>query len=243
MSLMQLLCKTCGAPLKSEHINLENCLAKCEYCNALTYFGDEFRPNRTSANEYGSRYDLEQKNNLTKHARFRVEEQGGELLVTYRWFTWAAIFLAFFCVIWDGFLVMWYTIGLTQGAPWMMFLFPLLHVAVGVGLTYTTLCMFLNSTEIRVDAQQIRIAHGPLPCGKNVVLATNQLEQLFCKEEISRGKNSTSYKYHVMAKIKGESDKKLIAGLENPEQAIYLERLIEKHLKIEDRLMSGEHRL
>jgi hypothetical protein len=239
---MQLVCKTCGAPLKSEHINLDNCLAKCEYCHAITYFGEMMHPSRTSADEYNQRDWLEQKDKVERHARFKVEEWGSELAVSYSWFTWGVLFLVFFCVIWDGFLVFWYGIGLSEGAPWIMFVFPLLHVAVGVGLTYFVICCFINSTTIRVAGGEIEVKHGPLPCGKTQRVTTAELEQLFCKEEISRNKNSTSYKYHVMARLTGGADKKLISGFDDATQAVYLERLIEKHLRIEDRALSGEHR-
>lgn len=228
--------------MKSENINLDTCLAKCEYCHAITYFGDEMRPSHASAEEYHNRDWLEQKDKVERHARFQVEEWGNELTVRYSWFTWGVLFLLVFCVIWDGFLVVWYGIGLSAGAPWIMLVFPLLHVAVGAGLTYFVICCFVNSTTIRVTDGEIAVNHGPLPCGQSQRVTTAELEQLFCKMEVSRNKNGNSYKYHVMARITGGSDKKLISGFDDASQAVYLERLIEKHLRIEDRVMSGEHR-
>src|SRR5690606_5247899 len=83
----------------------------------------------------------------------RVGQGGGGLVFTRRWFQPVFLFLAFFCLMWDGFLVVWYgiafaTLGTAKGPGLMMFVFPLIHVAVGVGLTYYTICGFFNRTEV-----------------------------------------------------------------------------------------------
>jgi hypothetical protein len=240
---MQIVCKTCAAPIKAENLNLENCIGKCEYCNSLTYFGESMRPAKASVEQYREQGWTEQKDALERHARFEVQEEGDDLVIRYRWFTWSILFLMFFCVLWDGFLVVWYVIGFASGGPWMMFIFPILHVAVGVGLTYAVVCSFVNSTEIRVNRQEISVSHGPLPCVKNEHLPASEVKQLYCVEKVTRNENSTSRKYHVMAAWRGGKHKNLITGFQDASQAIYLERLIEKYLQIEDQYVSGEHRL
>ena len=66
-----------------------------------------------------------------KPNRFVVEEFGSELTVSYRWFTPALFFMVFFCLFWDGLMVMWYSIAISQilnGQPaaWAMAAFGLL---------------------------------------------------------------------------------------------------------------------
>ena len=42
------------------------------------------------------------------------------LTLGWRWFTPLSIFLAIFCVGWDGFLVLWYSVALGEDAPLVM---------------------------------------------------------------------------------------------------------------------------
>jgi hypothetical protein len=92
---------------------------------------------------------------------------GGELFIRLSWFQPVLIFLAFFCVFWDGFLVFWYTMALAHpgrgNMMWLPVLFPLIHVAVGVGLTYYVIAGFLNSTRILIDDEFVHIRHQPIP--------------------------------------------------------------------------------
>jgi hypothetical protein len=72
------------------------------------------------------------------------EQDGRVLKIRRRWFSLKYVPLAFFCVAWDAFLVFWYAMALGEkGAPWIMVVFPIAHVAVGLGLTYSTLAGFL----------------------------------------------------------------------------------------------------
>lgn len=58
------------------------------------------------------------------------------VIIRRNWLTWAIAPMAFFAVFWDGFIIFWYATALKTHGPLIMILFPLLHVAVGVGLTY-----------------------------------------------------------------------------------------------------------
>jgi len=58
---------------------------------------------------------------------------------------------------------MWYYIGFATGAPLLMFLFPLLHVAVGIGTMYSALTKLINKTIIDVYFGQLNIVHKPIP--------------------------------------------------------------------------------
>ena len=82
--------------------------------------------------------------------RFRQERSGTRTTIAWRWFGFQFLFLALFCVVWDAFLVLWYTMATGPTMPLMMKLFPLLHVAAGIGLTYYTLAGFLNRTSVEI---------------------------------------------------------------------------------------------
>lgn len=88
------------------------------------------------------------------------------------------IFLAFFCLAWNAFLV----VGLSESQEetpmlWLFLLFPIVHVAVGVGLTYYTLAGFLNFTEVTVRGGTLTVRQGPLPWKGNRTLSAIDLAQ------------------------------------------------------------------
>jgi hypothetical protein len=178
---------------------------------------------------------------LTEMKRLDLSRTNYELAISYRWRNPVAYFLIFFCLFWDGFLVMWYGIGLTVGSdmPVMFFLFPLIHVGVGIGLTYYTICLFVNKTLIRADQRTLSVKHGPLPWPKgNKEIAVRDLQQLFVQEK----SGNKGHKYHILsAQLK---DGKMVTLLPNvsatPEELLHLERSIEDYVGISDQPVIGE---
>lgn len=231
---MQLFCKSCGEAIRSDDINLDRAIAKCDACHSVFSFADQF-PDAQPARAFSKPTDMELPKGL------QVDNWGGELRIVRSWFSWAILFLVFFCVFWDGFLVVWYAIAIHEQQIIMM-LFPLLHVAVGVGLTYFCIASFVNKTWITVSMGQLTVRHGPLPWPGNRSLFTHDIEQLYVTEHIHRGKNSTSTTYRVNVKKKDGDKVKLASGLQDADQALYIEQEIEKHLNIADRPVPGEMR-
>ena len=173
--------------------------------------------------------------------RLELTRTNYELAVSYRWRNPVAYFLIFFCLFWDGFLVMWYGIGLTSGGgmPAMFFLFPLIHVAVGVGLTYYTICLFVNKTLIRADQRTLSVKHSPLPWPKgNKEIAVRDIQQLFVQEKTG----NKGHKYHILsAQLKSGKILTLLPNVSaTPEELLQLERSIEDYLGIPDQPVIGE---
>jgi hypothetical protein len=238
---MKLHCPECGQPIPAADINLSTLLAKCGRCDAVFDFraavpaGERHPP--------GGPPPLPPITPLLpKSNRFRVEEFGGVLRIHYRWFTPVYIFLAFFCVAWDGFLIFWYSIALGTRAPWIMAVFPIVHVAVGLGLTYATLAGFLNSTTVEVGQGSISIRHFPLPWKGNRTLASDQVVQLHCEQKRSQSKNGVSITYDLFATMAGGEKLKLLGGFTDPAEPKQLEIQIERHLRIPNRSVVGEYR-
>lgn len=173
--------------------------------------------------------------------RLELTRTNYELAVSYRWRNPVAYFLIFFCLFWDGFLVMWYGIGLTSGGgmPAMFFLFPLIHVAVGVGLTYYTICLFVNKTLIRADQRTLSVKHSPLPWPRgNKEMAVRDIQQLFVQEKTG----NKGHKYHILsAQLKSGKILTLLPNVSaTPEELLQLERSIEDYLGIPDQPVIGE---
>ncbi|MBI5548477.1 MAG: hypothetical protein HY901_31735 [Deltaproteobacteria bacterium] len=233
----ELRCKRCSLNIHAEDVHADLGIAKCRACHAVMDLLSR-EPAGGPPERPASRAEVA----IPK--RFKVEQQGSTLSIEWRWFTLAAIFLIFFCCFWDGFLVLWYGLSFSSGeAPAMMLLFPLIHVAIGAGLSWYTLALLINRTRLEVGSGMLRVRHSPLPWPGNRELSATSIEQLYCVEVVHRGKNGTSYTYDLMAVLRtGTKPLKLIGRLEKPEQALFLEQRIESFLGIEDRPVSGELR-
>jgi hypothetical protein len=112
---------------------------------------------------------------------------------------------------------------------------------VGVGLIYVCLACILNTTTIRADSGQLTIRHHPLPWpGGRTNLDTHNIKQLYVKRHVSHSKNGTRTTYQLHAITQEGRRKKLLTGLNDEDQALYLEQEIETHLGIENTPVQGE---
>ena len=232
---MKLFCKSCRNPIPAEDINIKLAIAKCGECDAVFSFAEELgAQQRESA--------IAERPVVPAPPRFTVESLGSELEITKSWFSPAVFFLAFFCVIWDGFLVFWYGIAFSHDdSPLIMFLFPGLHVAVGVSLTYFVICSFVNRTRIKVGMGQLTVRHGPLPWPGNYTLNSVDVEQVFCQSKFHSSKHGGRFTYEVHVVLHDGTKQKLVTGLDDPDQAIFIEQQLEDYLRIEDRRVPGEY--
>jgi hypothetical protein len=225
-----LKCPSYASPLRAEDLDVARGLVKCSYCQALMTLpasaapGPAFRPRPEAP----------------LPSRVSVADTGAGVELRLRWFTPVFLFLLAFCVAWDGFLVFWYSLAMREGAPWIMAVFPLLHVAAGAALTYVTLTGFVNSTVVRVDRGRLSVRHGPLPWAGNRDYADGEVEQLYCKERVQRGKRSEQTTYEVWAVLAGGRSVKLLSAVGGDEQALFLEQRLERALGLQDRPVAGE---
>jgi len=124
-----------------------------------------------------------------------IEDKYG-LSIQFSWFKPATYFIIFFCIAWNSFLFFWYTNLI--GAPWIAYLFPIGHVAVGISLIYYTLCLLFNKTYIDVDDKHLWIHHAPIPWWRgNADISVDEIDQIFVKEKRHEGKDSVSYTYKL----------------------------------------------
>ncbi len=240
---MKIDCDSCGNTLLSSDINIDNMLGKCRTCGNIVDLRTHFPRTKNNATHRGVIFN----DNRTKKLdvplpeKMTIKEIGYDLIITRKWFSPMFIFLVFFCVIWDGFLLVWYNVA-GGDMPLIAKLFPLGHVAVGIGLTYYTIAGFVNETIITANRMTISVAHKPMPwIGAKTISATD-IEQLYCEEKRSSSKNGTSYTYNVNVINKNKQKVKLISGLGEKDQAFFIEQRIEAFLKIENQAVAGEIR-
>jgi hypothetical protein len=227
---MKIVCPSCRVPVAAEDVALDTGLAKCRTCNNVFRFADDPALASPPARPRAL---------VGRPPNVVAAETSGELVVTYRWFSPKYIFMAFFCLFWNGFLVFWYAMALSSGDQ-LALLFPLLHVAAGIFITYMTIAGFVNTTTLRIDGYRLRVTHHPLPWGRAVDLGIGDVQQLFCDQKISRGRNGVSFTYNLNALLRDGSRRKVVSGLDTPELPIYLEHHAEEWLGIRDEPVAGE---
>jgi hypothetical protein len=225
-----LKCPSCASPLKADDVQLAQGIATCSYCRAVMTFAGP-----------GKEPWLERpRAPIPLPPRVTLRQTMHGIEIRRRWFTPAVLFLIVFCVFWDGFLVVWYTMAFAAKGPLLMKLFPMIHVAVGVAVTYSTVASLFNSTRIAIERGEIKVSHGPVPWPGKVTLHSDQIDQLYCKEKISHGKNGPRYSYELWMLLRDGSQKKLVAAGLEKEQGLYIEQEVERTIGIKDRAVGGE---
>ena len=232
MELIELSCKNCGATLQPENVSLPLCVARCPHCGAVFAIADPSRGESAAGAAWRPRP------RVPMPPRVDVLDLGNHLEIRRSWFSPMLFFLLFFCIFWNGFMVVWHVMAISMGA-WFMSVFGLLHTAVGLGLAYGTLAGFVNQTVIRVGQGLLEVQHGPLPWLGNKTLPAHEVQQLYCQEHVHHGKNGSSVTYSVEL-VRNEGRETLIKSLSECDQALFIEQELERFLKIEDQPVRGE---
>jgi hypothetical protein len=231
--LTDLRCKNCGAPIAEDHIVSHLAMAKCSYCG--TVFSIQGLPvhKGRKAPEHFRRPEV------AMPKGFKVKNVGNTWQISWRWFRWMHVGLAAWCVFWDGFLIVWYALSLGP-RMWPMALCPTLHTIIGIATTYYTLAGFLNRTIVKIGNGRLEIWHYPLPWWGEKRLRTSDVEQFYCKKNVSSSSDGTTWSYEVYAMLHHGLREKLVTGLNEPEQALYIEQELERFLYIQDAPVPGE---
>ncbi|MHC4875790.1 MAG: hypothetical protein ACYTGL_04780 [Planctomycetota bacterium] len=170
MKAEQIYCPNCDRPVPADDINISALVGKCVGCDHV--FQLEFAARDTAKTDE----EPSQPSGITL-----VEDSAGELAFERRWFHPQLFFMLIFCIVWDAFLIFWYSIALfgdpqmQDDGGWMMIVFPLGHVAVGICLTYYVVAGFLNRTTVRIADDRLTVRHGPVPWIRNRDLTADEL--------------------------------------------------------------------
>jgi hypothetical protein len=237
---MRLHCEACQAALRAEDVRFDLALAKCHLCGAVYDFAS--RQTRGIPTE-APRGLGPLRPRAARPAHLREEENGDRTVLSWRWFRARHVFMAFFCLFWDGFMVM-----ALIGMPVHMWPVLVLHLGTGLVLTYLTLSGFLNTTRVEASRSELTIRHGPLPWPGSRTVSGHELTQLYCQE--ARGPSPKQVfpgPAHLLASsysllgIDQQGRKvKLLSGIEDKDQVLYLEQALERRLGIEDSPVAGE---
>src|SRR5690349_18611805 len=210
-----MLCPECGNAIPAEYLNLDDLVAHCPRCKEAFRFEQLAAPARRVPRPQG----------LT------VVDDGDRRQIARRWFSGRMLPALVFCTIWDGFVVLWWTIAVfhnaSQGgeaARWAVLagLFTLPHVAIGVGLTYVALCYLVDTTVAEVADGRLRVRHGPLPWIGNHDLDAAEVRRLYCTRTArQRRSGATSYRYTVDAALASDRTVTLLTDVDDKATALF----------------------
>lgn len=234
-----LTCPSCGDTIAPDDVNIELMVAMCRSCASMVELSASAPAPEPRARppEAILRWAAPPKG-LT------VSEADGALSLRRQWFQpdVGFFFLLLWCVVWDGFLVVWYMGTFARlasgdlGALGMM-LFPLLHVAAGVGVTYLLVARALNQSTITIDASHLRVSHGPLPWPAPNPLPVRSIDQLYLVQR--DGKNARTFT--LVARLLDRTSVELLSSLPDDRQPRFMEQRIEAFLGLADQQVEGEY--
>jgi len=227
---MQIKCKRCGADIPAENVNLNTSLAKCGACDSVFDFSPQVEKQAPARRSF---------DHPPKGIEMRTTMDG--LMLERRWLSPRVYAMLFFCLFWNGFMAVWFTISITQ-KQYEMAAFGSIHAAVGIGVLYGVLCGFFNRTKISISARSLDIKHGPIPYMGNKQIPSHEIEQVFCQRQVRRSKNGRRVFYNVLYLDRKGKEGTLLKGLYEERQALYLEQEIEGTLGIQDRRVPGDFR-
>jgi hypothetical protein len=236
---MKLTCPDCRKPVSAADVNIKLGVGKCLACDAVFSLVDQVGLPMTG---------LRSKAAIAPSKNFRIDDFGPDLSISWSWYTHAIWFLVVFALIWNGFLVTWYTIAIRsyfdpahgQHGSVGMLLFPVLHLLAGIGAAYVCLVTFCNRTEVCLRGGELTVTLGPLPTWGNRRVRAADIAQLFCSERCHRGKHSYSYSYSLNALLTSGERIDLVSNMTLATDALYLERAFEERLRIADQRVAGD---
>ncbi len=221
-------CKNCGSAVPARNIDLNGQIAKCDHCNSVFNCKDEL-----------SKISDNTRDEIKLPEGIKIKRDISGLNIERRWLNSKYIFLAFFTVLYG----LYFFDYLTSPAPasYRITSPPSVQALAGVALTYIVLSGCINKTRIIIDPKSLIIKHGPIPAWGNKDLNAGELKQLYSLERVGHTKKGgRNYSYELHAETKSGRDIKLLSGLENMEQVLYIEQEIEKYLRIKDEHVIGE---
>ncbi|MEZ6067089.1 MAG: hypothetical protein R3B90_15620 [Planctomycetaceae bacterium] len=238
--MLALNCPNCNAPLQ---VPDDRPQFYCQFCGTNVLVGDAADAVRSGQPLSGAQPDRSAKRLLSIPEKLHVEDFGNELSIAWKWFSPAVFFLIPFAIAWNGFLVGWYAMATGFGGDHMpgpmriiFLIFPIGHVAVGLGLIYTIVTMLLNKTTVRIRNGELQVSHGPIYYPGGRTIPVDEIEQLDCGEDVRHSrKHGSQVTHRLMVHLKSGRTIKLLAAQSDLAVVTAIEQLVEKHLGIQDR--------
>ncbi len=167
-----------------------------------------------------------------------IETQEDHITIKIPWYKHIAWFLLFFAIFWDG--VMFIALS---SAPAGVILFMMLHLGVGIAITWYMICLFLNQTSVIINRDGFSITTSPLffPGFGDVTVHREDFTQIYVKEKVRNNRRSTSVTFTLSLLDKEGRTRSLPFSCDDPEQALFIKDKIETYMDIKRMEVEGEY--
>ena len=245
---MQITCPRCYRAVPVTALHMQQMVGKCTDCEHVFSFRNQI------INLLGEPQPHEELIAVPRPAKLTATSDGLGLTLRWHWFRPYVFFLIPMAIFWNG-VVFTFVSALS---PWPLFftgdaadliaaflctvpLLALPHLWVGLWLIYYSICLLVNQTTIHVNQGEVTVRHSPLPWRGNKTVMTDQITQLYTKEQRAWQRNREAT-YEVRYIDRANQHGKLLSGLASSEHALYVEQEIERFLGIVDRPVRGAYR-
>lgn len=228
---MEIICNICQKEIDVKNVDQDQGVIKCNECNSIIEVDAQAKSARST-----------KRAEVALPGSFRLKECEDCLKMEYLWRGSQLIFLTPFSIAWVMIPILYYSNGLQLENDLLIKYYMILHAFLGIGLIYYCLAGFINKTQILVSKELLKVKDIPLFFFRNVDIGIDKLDQLYAKEKVVRGrKRSISWSsFEVYAITKSDGHFRLVAGLNNVNQALYIEQELENYLGIVDQEVKGE---
>lgn len=199
---MQLVCPKCGVAITGADIDLGRGIGVCRPCGELVPLpsagvGGPFIAPTAAAVVY-------------RPEDFRIVEDTSDTryVAAIAPSRLAALPLLFFALFWDGFMIVWYAIAIT-GHVWVMGLFGLLHLGVGIAMTYSVLVKLFNTTRLRIENGRLHFGSGPIPKRGKVDLPVDAIDSFTVGSKLQTTRNTERMVFFLEANLAAGTKKQL----------------------------------
>lgn len=242
--MASLHCPSCQASVPESAIRPARAAALCPGCDStlrLEAVGDGWRAVgfTAPAPPEGLTVEIDEPPARSGGGYRDAIREPGRFRASRRWWTPTVIFLTFFVLFWNGFLVLWYSgiagSGMSGGFGLIFMLFPLIHVAVGLGLTWTVIATWFNRTTIEVSEGRLSCTHRPIPwpLGKPEPIALDAVELFEAEEAVPRfnaNRNTGSRTWNVVARTSDGRRVAVVTRLGDERQARFVASRLDAQL-------------
>ncbi|WP_028974387.1 hypothetical protein [Spirochaeta cellobiosiphila] len=232
---MKLNCPKCNKEIPGENISVKDGYAQCDSCHGV------YSLKELDKKTAYTHYDQKLQPQISLPKGMEQKKEFNKMTISRRWFGFTAFFLVFFTAIWNGFLGGMVFVALSEGI-FIILAGAAIHFIVGIFLIYITIANFINKTVIEVNGSELNIFHTPLPWMGKKTISKGNTKQFYGKKRISHSTSDhrTSVHYELRMMTLDDRDFKVLGGLSDPEQILFLEQEIESYWSIRDEQVEGE---
>lgn len=177
-------------------------------------------------------------------------EENGYTIIRRKWRSLRTVIIAAFMIFVTAFFVpdavsSVSISALSEPLTWL----KLIPLGLSLGLAYGLAASYFNKTDIAIGRGKVEIKHYPIWWPGQKKVNANDITQIYVTEKVTHhgdrhshdvhATHSTTTTYQVHALDRNNKRKTLIRGLEDKDEAKYIETNMEKALNIKDEHVSG----